>query len=399
MPAGGLVIGGIAAPIVAGAMSQQAQAGNLAAAQAAYQAAYSQYANMGVPSVQAQQLALQDPTVQGTLNPQMINSQLNQMNGNAMNGIQVDPRIAQAQMGALTQLQQMGQQGLTATDLASLNAAQRNSAGQNTAQQNSIIQNMQQRGMGGSGVELATRLAASQGTADQAGQNTNAIMAQAQQGRANAIAQTAQLGGQMQQQQFGEQAQKAQAQNAIAQFNAQQAASAQGANVLAQNQAQAANLSNAQNIANMGTATQNAQQQYNSGLLQTNFGNQMSLAGAKSGALLGQAQNYNNQANITGQMYSGIGAGVGQAAMGGAKLASTYQPSTSTQYDENGDLTLSRGGQVPGLATKPGDSEENDTVHARLSPGELVIPRSHAISSDLAKAYIDHLFKVAKGKA
>ena len=34
------------------------------------------------------------------------------------------------------------------------------------------------------------------------------------------------------------------------------------------------------------------------------------------------------------------------------------------------------GGMVPGEATVPGDSEENDTVHALLSPGEAVIPRT-----------------------
>jgi hypothetical protein len=436
MPAGGaLTAGAIAAPIVGGIMGQQAQAGNLAAAQAAYAAALAQYQSVGIPSVQAQQLALQDPTVQGTLNPQMINSQLNQMNGNAMNSIQTDPRLAQAQMSALNTLSQTGQQGLTATSLAALNSANRQAAGQNTAQQNSIVQNMQQRGMGGSGVELATRLAAAQGSADQAGQQTSQIMAQAQQNMLNATSQAGQLGGQMQQQQFGEAAQKAQAQNAISQFNAQQAANAQNSNVLAQNQAQAANLSNAQNIANMSTATQNAEQQYNSGLLQTNFGNNMQLAGAKAGALVGQAGNLNNQAQQTGALYSGVGAGLGQGLMGAATMASnpysgtsptlastgsgttsanytmpsfgatpasssTFTPTTNSSGSTLGnDYSFSKGGLVPGLAIKHGDSEENDTVHARLSPGELVIPRSHAISSDLAKAYIDHLFKVAKGKS
>ena len=34
------------------------------------------------------------------------------------------------------------------------------------------------------------------------------------------------------------------------------------------------------------------------------------------------------------------------------------------------------GGHVGGEAEVPGDSEQNDTVPALLSPGELVIPRS-----------------------
>lgn len=41
-------------------------------------------------------------------------------------------------------------------------------------------------------------------------------------------------------------------------------------------------------------------------------------------------------------------------------------------------------GQVPGKANVPGDSLKNDTVSARLSPGEVVIPRSIMQSEDPA---------------
>jgi len=37
---------------------------------------------------------------------------------------------------------------------------------------------------------------------------------------------------------------------------------------------------------------------------------------------------------------------------------------------------MTSGGAVPGHAKVPGDSSINDTVHAKLSPGEAVIPRS-----------------------
>jgi hypothetical protein len=37
---------------------------------------------------------------------------------------------------------------------------------------------------------------------------------------------------------------------------------------------------------------------------------------------------------------------------------------------------MNEGGIVPGKAKVKGDSEKNDTVHALLSPGEMVIPRS-----------------------
>lgn len=47
---------------------------------------------------------------------------------------------------------------------------------------------------------------------------------------------------------------------------------------------------------------------------------------------------------------------------------------------------LKAGGSVPGQAKVSGDSEKNDTVHALLSPGEVVIPRSVMQSSDPARS-------------
>jgi hypothetical protein len=43
------------------------------------------------------------------------------------------------------------------------------------------------------------------------------------------------------------------------------------------------------------------------------------------------------------------------------------------------------GGQVPGHASVPGDSYANDTVQARLSPGEIVLPKSVTDDPDAAE--------------
>lgn len=320
-----LAAAAIAVPIITGIMGANASADDRAAAQTAYAKAYGQFANLNIPDEQKQQLALQDPTVAGILQPYMQNASQNQIQGNAMAGVQTDPRLQQAQMNALQTLSSMGNQGLSATDIAALNSANRQAAGQNQASQNSIIQNLAQRGAAGGGLELATRLAAAQNASDQASQQSGQIASQAQQRMLQAVAQAGQLGGQMQQQQFGEQAQQAQAANAIAQFNAQQRAATQAANVGAQNNAQAANLANAQNISNMGVATNNAQQQYNSQLLQQQFANQMALAGARGNSLIGQANNFNNQGNAIAGQYAGVGAGVGQGLMGAATLSNAYK--------------------------------------------------------------------------
>lgn len=52
---------------------------------------------------------------------------------------------------------------------------------------------------------------------------------------------------------------------------------------------------------------------------------------------------------------------------------------------------LMQGGFVPGQANVAGDSSQNDTVHAMLSPGEIVIPRSLAEDPERAKKFIEHL--------
>lgn len=44
-------------------------------------------------------------------------------------------------------------------------------------------------------------------------------------------------------------------------------------------------------------------------------------------------------------------------------------------YAEGGHVSMQHGGNVPGQAIVPGDSYLNDTVDAKLSPGEVVIPR------------------------
>lgn len=49
---------------------------------------------------------------------------------------------------------------------------------------------------------------------------------------------------------------------------------------------------------------------------------------------------------------------------------------------------MSDGGEVPGKARVFGDDSRNDTVPAKLSPGEIVIPRSHASSPESAADFV-----------
>jgi hypothetical protein len=53
-----------------------------------------------------------------------------------------------------------------------------------------------------------------------------------------------------------------------------------------------------------------------------------------------------------------------------------------------GAAHLSDGGEVPGRARVFGNDEANDVVPAKLSPGEIVIPRSHASSPEAAAEFV-----------
>jgi hypothetical protein len=65
-------------------------------------------------------------------------------------------------------------------------------------------------------------------------------------------------------------------------------------------------------------------------------------------------------------------------------IIQSYIQKMNPMMAKGGDVgeSLKSGGNVPGDASVQGDSLKNDTVHAMLSPGEIVIPRSVAQSSD-----------------
>jgi len=92
----------------------------------------------------------------------------------------------------------------------------------------------------------------------------------------------------------------------------------------------------------------------------------------------------------------GGGAGV-NSPMGVSK-----GPVQMTAAAHGGQMTvgskLKSGGHVPGQAKVAGDSLKNDNVHALLSPGEVVIPRSIAQAPDAPKKAADFVAAImAKG--
>jgi hypothetical protein len=121
----------------------------------------------------------------------------------------------------------------------------------------------------------------------------------------------------MRQQEFGEQANVASAADEIARFNALQRAAVQQRNVGGMNEAQLRNLAERQRIAEKSIDIQNKQQQYNKELLQQEYLNKMTQAGAKGDILTGQASDLTKQAAGAAQQGASIGKSIGDVVSAG----------------------------------------------------------------------------------
>lgn len=200
-----------------------------------------------------------------------------------MAGIATDPALRQAQLNALAKLQEVGAAGGRDAQFLAEQSQLESDINRNLrGQQEAIMQNLATRGAAGGGQELVARQMSAQDAANRQAQMAMDAKAQAQQRALQALMQSGQLGGQMQAQDFGQAAQKAQAADAIARFNAANQQDVMSRNIGAKNQAQQYNVGTAQNIANQNVGTKNQAQQYNLNLPQQQFQNQMTKSGALS---------------------------------------------------------------------------------------------------------------------
>lgn len=329
------------------------------------QQAVDAFNSIKTPQLSDLQVQLDKEVSAGTLTPEQAEAQL--LNSNAFNQIATDPSLTGAAKQALTQLQQIGTQGgMTAIDKAQLqditNATNQLAQSRNAA----VLQNARERGIGGSGLELANTLSNEQAAADRASAAGTTVAANAQQRALQAIQAAGGLGQSLESQAYGEQANKAAAQNAINQFNAQTANATNLYNVGTANQAQAQNLANAQNIANTNTGIANANKEYNAAQNQTVYNDALQKAsgianiygqgaaaadkqaqeeaGANMGLLGGALR---TGGTILGSIYGGpVGGAIGGAAGGAAADMFSGKNSGSPYASENsfGPITGGVGG-------------------------------------------------------
>jgi hypothetical protein len=263
---------------------------------------------IGVPTIEAQKIALETPELVGPLIAE-------QMGPSAMEEVSMDPRLQAAQRAALDEITGLGQTGLGAEDRAAFNQLRRSAAAQAEAQQASTMREMASRGMLDSGAQLAAQLQAGQSSADRMSQEGDRLAASAAEARRAALGQQANMASQMSAQDLGLKGQKASAADVINQFNTQNRQRVGESNIGYQR----GRASDVANIANQ-------QEMHNKGLQQQQFQNQMAKTGAVTGAQSNLANNYQSQAAAAQQAQQAQNAAIMQGIGGAATMGmSAYQ--------------------------------------------------------------------------
>lgn len=182
---------------------------------------------------EAQQYLQQaEASMDATQIPELQRAVAEQIGSTAFEQIKTDPALRRAQMGALSKLGQIAEEGgMTLEDKAALNQITGQLSRQQAGARQAIMENMAARGTLGSGAELAQRLSAQQESAQQASQRGLDVAAMAQRRALDAIMQRGQLGGSIRAQEYGEASNRAQAQDAIARYNADARQRAQAYNL------------------------------------------------------------------------------------------------------------------------------------------------------------------------
>lgn len=297
-----------AIPIVTGIIGQQQAQQARSNAEDDAKKALGAIQGVNVPDIDKMRLALEQYQSTGSLTPNMENASL--LGNSNLQNIALDPKYNQYTQSALQKMADVSQNGLPDVDRAQLQNILNSTAQQNQSNQKAILENRAARGMGGSGDELAAQLSSQQSGANTASNQALQLAALAAQRKMDA---TGQLGSMVQTAQNSDYQRQAQLQaqkDAIAQFNAQQQQGVTQRNTTNQNEAQRLNLANQQDISNQNTALRNQQQQYNKGLEQTNYNNQMQRATGVAQGFNNMAGMNNANANATANQYAQMGSGV-----------------------------------------------------------------------------------------
>lgn len=345
---------------------------------------------------------LQQYVAAGVMTP--AQAQAYMQNTNAYANVQLDPSSLSDEEQDLSQLQQEAQPGKAgdAETLASETQAEDTANRALQGQEGANILQAEQRGVA---PQLAVMAANEQDIGNNAGAMFSADQTAAANEEARQLAALSAAGGEastIQGQTSALANNKATAANAIAQFNTQNQNQNAQYNATNNQAANAYNAANTQAASDKNTGTNNATTVYNATQApQVAFNDQLSkgeaLEGAANNAAANQTAQGQQSAGLLSSLMGGLaeagtayeGAGASSAGGAGAEGAAADVGEDAALAAHGGEVDFKNGGIVPGQPKVPGDSPANDIVPAhvgnkniRLSPGEVVVPRSLATQPD-----------------
>ena len=278
-----------------------------------YQKAVKTLEDVSTPGLNDLKVDLNELVVVGQLTPEEADAILQE--ASAMEDIQQDPELRQNQLSAIAALEEIANEGgMNAQDRSKLEQLKTELAGQEQGKRQAILQGAQERGVGGSGIELASQMQNQQSSATRASQQGMDIQAQSEQRALEAILQGAQMSGDVRDQDFSEQARVAEAADAINKFNTANRQQTEFTNVDARNQAQAQNLAEQQRVADTNVDIQNQQQAADATAYQQAYNNEMGKAGALADVHMGRSDQ-ENEASKSKTQFMGDVIGAGATAL------------------------------------------------------------------------------------
>lgn len=311
-----LTAGSFLAPVVGGIIGRIASRGDRRKAEQAMQDAIAEIEKLGVPPELYKDFILDKFNSVGILSPELEDEITVGVSQAAQ--VQEDPALRGSQVQALEMLKERGRAGLTAEDRAALSKIRRDVEGDRSARLERVKQSMAERGLSGSGAELAASLSAAQGGANLQQEEGERVAAEASRRALDALTRGADLASGIRGQDLTANTQRAQAADEFKKFDTANAVNRQTRNVASKNLAMAQNLENAQNIANRNVEMQNAQRAKVEEAKRQKYLDNVERAKLGAGAKQGLANIYGGKAADTAQMAQGIGSGVGN-------LAAAYQ--------------------------------------------------------------------------
>lgn len=277
------------------------------------------FENISAPEERA--LELERLVSSGELSPDMAETIL--LESTAFSEVRTDPKLKEAQYGALMALQERAEEGLNASDRYELEKIRQEENTQARGAREAITQQANMQGRGGGGLEQMSKMQNQQDSATRQSMRDAQVAALSQQQKMEALLSSGELGGQMRDQDFSEQAQIAKAKDYMDQFNAANQQNTEYRNTDTYNKAEASNLAERQRISDANIGITNQERVYDAGAQQRAFENNLNLASARAGGERSMADFYGQQSAQGLGLVAGLAQAGAMAGSGGGSAPVT----------------------------------------------------------------------------